>query len=120
MSRNEYDTETKAAVLAALLDGQAVSAVVDKWNIPEGTIKAWKSRLANPNPVATQKKEQIGNLLVDYLTANLETLRIQAEETFRDPEWLKQQNAADVAVLHGVIADKTVRLLEALAPGGAE
>lgn len=42
------------------------------------------------------------------------TLREQVK-VFRDPNWLKQQSASEAAVLHGVIADKQIRLLEALA-----
>jgi transposase-like protein len=113
---NKYSDETRAAVLAALLTGQSVSAVAKEYKIPTGTVKSWKSREitnADAVPVATQKKEQIGELLLSYLHQNLETLRQQAK-VFGDEDWLKKQHASDAAVLHGVMADKTIRLLEAL------
>ncbi len=62
-----------------------------------------------------RKKEAIGELLVKYLETNLRTLAAQSA-VFADEEWLKKQSASEVAVLHGVIIDKTVRLLEALGP----
>jgi transposase-like protein len=116
MARQSYSEETKAAVLAALLTGQAISKVAEEYNIPEGTIKGWKSRQANGNPVVKvveEKKERIGELLIEYIALSLETLQKQVV-TFGDKKWLKEQEASQVAVLHGVIADKTIRLLEAL------
>ncbi len=119
-TKTVYSPETKAAVLAALLEGQGTSKVAADFKLPEGTVKAWRSRMqqgASPlRDVATEKKDAIGALLVDYLHTNLETLKIQSV-FFRDLKWLEKQSAADVAVLHGVMTDKTIRLLEAL--GGA-
>lgn len=122
MAKAKYSAETKAAVMAALLQGQGTHSVAEAFKLPEGTVKAWRSRMKLPDgsaevaTVATEKREQIGDLLIDYLHANLKTLRLQ-QEVFGDPLWLKQQDAADVAVLHGVMTDKAIRLLEAL--GGA-
>ena len=107
---SNYSDETKAAVLAALLTGQSIGQVAREYNIPKGTISNWKNRSPGPK-VGTQKKE-IGDLLLNYLHANLDALTAQAE-TFKDPGWLRQQNAADVAVLHGVMTDKAIRLMEA-------
>lgn len=112
-----YSEETKAAVMSALLAGQSVGEIAKTYNIPVGTVRSWKSRQGNGESiatVATEKREIIGDLLTDYLTELLVTLRIQVK-TFADEKWLKQQPASEVAVLHGVIADKGIRLLEALA-----
>lgn len=113
---DKYSPETKAAVMSALMAGQALTKVAEEWNIPEGTIRSWKSRQYNGESVAivaTEKKEEVGELLVSYLQANLDTLRKQSE-FFGDKEWLQKQDASAVAVLHGVVADKTIRLLEAM------
>lgn len=112
-----YDDQLKAQCLAALLAGQSFSQVAATFGVPIGTLKSWKSRTLGSESVATvasDKKERIGDLLLDYLTEGLTTLREQAK-VFRDTDWLKQQSAAELAVLHGVIADKQIRLLEALA-----
>lgn len=125
--KTKYSSESKAAAMAALLAGQSCSQVAAEYKIPEGTVKAWSVRMrARPevaavasenNRVATEKKAtEIGDLLVQYLRANLETLAAQ-QVVFRDPVWLRDQTADALAVLHGVLTDKAVRLLEAL--GGA-
>jgi transposase-like protein len=111
-----YSEQTKAAVMAALLTGQSVSSVAKEYKIPAGTVKSWKSRQLNGESVAvvaTEKRLEVGELLLEYLRENLATLRIQVA-TFRDEKWLMKQNAADVAVLHGVLTDKAVRLIEAM------
>lgn len=119
MSKRTYSAETKAAAMAALLAGQAVNAVAAEFQLPEGTVKAWRHRMkgaATETVVATEKREEIGTLLIDYLHANLSTLRAQ-QIVFADADWLKKQDAGELAVLHGVMTDKAIRLLEAL--GGA-
>jgi len=108
----KYTDETKAAVLAALLAGQSINSVAKEYKIPKGTVSAWKNRGVAKK--ATQKKvDDIGALLISYLQTNLKTLQKQAE-FFSDEAWLRKQTASDAAVLHGVMTDKSVRLLEAL------
>lgn len=117
MAKVDYPSEVKAAVMAALLTGQSVSTVANEYKIPASTIRSWKSRQENGSSVATvatQKKEEIGDLLLAYLQTMLGTLRVQAEH-FGDKVWLEKQGANELAVLHGVSTDKAIRLLEALA-----
>jgi hypothetical protein len=47
--------------------------------------------------------------------AGLETLEAQAR-AFRDPAYLARQPAGELAVLHGVLADKLIRILSAFEP----
>lgn len=108
-----YSEEVKAAAMAALLAGQSISAVARDYKIPKGTVSGWKKQASENSNNSTQKKE-IGALLLDYLQTNLKTLKKQSE-VFSNEKWLKQQHASELAVLHGVLADKTIRLLEALA-----
>lgn len=105
-----YSEEKKAAVISALLAGQSVNAVAEEYKIPKSTVSRWKNSDIGTN--GTQKKE-IGELLLDYLQENLATLRAQAT-FFRDEKWLARQSAESAAVLHGVMTDKAVRLLEAM------
>lgn len=121
--KTTYDPATKAAVLAALLEGQGTAKVAADFKLPAGTVKAWRSRMqqgASPlRDVATEKKDAIGALLIEYLHTNLETLR-QQSLFFRDVAWLKGQSAGELAVLHGVMTDKAIRLLEALGGKGVD
>ncbi len=114
--RRKYDPAAKAQVLAALLTGQGAEKVAQQYQVPVGTVRGWKAKAKADDGVVTQKKEKIGELILEYLTVSLSTLKKQAE-FFADETWLRKQDASSVAVLHGVLADKTIRLLEALAPG---
>jgi len=101
--------------MAALLAGQSVRSVAKQYRIPQGTVALWKRSLNSTlgHTDDTQKKE-MGDLIVGYLRENLTTLRAQLK-VFCDATWLAKQSASEVAVLHGVLADKGIRLLEALA-----
>jgi hypothetical protein len=113
---SDYNEHVRAQALAALLTGQTFSQVAAAFGIPIGTLKSWKSRsqFAPVAADATEKRERIGALLLDYIEINLETLKIQ-QLAFRNEEWLYKQSASEAAVLHGVSFDKVVRLLEGLA-----
>lgn len=107
----EYSAEVKAAVMSALMQGQSIGSVAKEYQIPKTTVSRWKN---NGVPLdSTQKNAEIGDLLLEYLRENLKALRAQAIQ-FQDREWLKKQSADSVAVLHGVMTDKAVRLLEAM------
>ncbi len=113
MARATYSDETKAQVMAALLTGQSVSSVAREYNLPKGTVSAWRKRdLEQVAADATQKGTPIDELLSEYLHESLITLREQAK-FFRNEKWLERQDASSTAVLHGVITDKAIRLLEA-------
>jgi hypothetical protein len=94
-----------------------VSSIAKQYNIPKGTVSNWKRGNGVGGPEKrTQKADDIGELIISYLQTNLNALRVQAE-AFIDREWLAKQDASDVAVLHGVMTDKAVRLLEAMSAG---
>jgi len=108
MTGRSHSPETQAAVLAALLEGQSISSVAREYKIPRSTVSRW-----NKDKVVDQiERPDVSELLLDYLRTNLETLKSQAR-FFGSHDWLKDQNAADLAVLHGVMTDKTIRILEA-------
>jgi len=116
-----YTDDQKAAVMAALLMGQSVSKVAEQYQIPRGTVAKWSAKLDrsgnNTETGETEgntKRNRIGDLLLRYIEANLETLTAQ-QVVFKDEKWLREQPASELAVLHGVLADKTIRLLEAMA-----
>jgi len=118
MARHEHDEQTKAAVMAALLTGQSVYAAAKDFKIPVGTVKRWsadaKERL---QPVRNQKEERIGDLIIDNVEAALETTR-EILNVVKNPKWLRKQEASQIAVLYGVIQDKTDRLLDRLPASG--
>lgn len=113
-TQRSYDDQTKAAVMAALLEGQSVSKVADAYSVPKRTVSNWrKAVIRQTGTNCTQKGDggRLEDLLLAYVQENLVTLREQAKH-FRNLIWLEKQDASSVAVLHGVIADKAIRLLE--------
>lgn len=107
---NKYSDEQKAVVLAALLAGQSLNSVAKEYKISKATVSRWKN---NPVPLNGTQKKEIGELLTEYLSANLETLRAQLV-IFSDETWLRRSSSEGAAVLHGVLTDKAIRLLEAI------
>jgi transposase-like protein len=95
--------------MGALLAGQGVHEVAAEYKLPTSTVSRWKAQAR----AEAGKSDDVGELLLGYLRENLTTLRAQAV-AFRNPAWLAEQEAGAVAVLHGVMTDKAVRLLEAL------
>src|SRR5690625_7381782 len=89
----EYSPDLKAKVVAALLEGQSVTSVAKEYKIPKGTVSGWKSRIAEPSlesagstESGTQKSNKIGDLVTEYLEANLEALREQTRVFSRSEE----------------------------------
>lgn len=113
--RSEYSDEVRAAVIAALLAGQAPAEVARAYNVPAATIRSWKSRTLKPAApiVAETARSKIGEMLLEYLAELIQSLRAQVA-VHGEPAWLRRQSAEGLAVLHGVSVDKAIRLLEAL------
>jgi hypothetical protein len=112
-----YSAETKAAALADLATGASVNGTARKYGVDRSTVKRWRDAsgiVAAPVPPQKQQAD-LGEQLYGYLEDSIGALRAQLA-VFGDPDWLKKQSAADVAILHGVVADKTARLLAAVRP----
>lgn len=112
---SEHPPEVKGQVMAALLAGQGVTETAQEYDLPTSTVSRWKKKAREE----AGRTDDVGVLLLDYLTENLRTLRAQAS-AFRDPKWLEKQEADAAAVLHGVLCDKSIRLLEALEGSGVQ
>jgi transposase-like protein len=109
-NRQTYPAEVKAAALAdSLIIGTGAAAA--KYGIPHGTLTSWRCR-ESTQFLAVLKKERVGELLASYLEANLQALTAQAYVASQ-PDYIDRQLAEGLAVLHGVMADKSIRLLEA-------
>jgi transposase len=107
--------DVRAAVMAALLAGQGVSEVAEQFKVSKATVSRIKASISPDRlkQLETKKEEDFGALLSGYLHETIITLTEQARY-FRNETWLAKQPAAEVAVLHGVQADKAFRLLEAI------
>ena len=117
MKGKAHSPEVRAQVLAALLSGQGVTEVASAYGLNKCVVSKWKKTLdpQKLKQLETQKQDNLDTLILNYVCQNLKTLAAQSKEVGK-PEYIKKQPASDLAVLHGVIADKTVRLLSAYQP----
>lgn len=100
--------------MASLLAGQGVAEVASQYNLDISVVSRWRSAMPDDQlqVIASKKGDQIETLLFEYLTATLTTLKSQSE-VVGEREYIIKQPADSLAVLHGVMADKSIRLLEA-------
>lgn len=115
MRGKKHSDEVQSQVMAALLAGQGVNEVAQAYSLPESTIREWRETLNSEQfaELRAKKGERIEELLFSYLTANLAALEAQAK-VVSETEYITKQPADSLAVLHGVMADKSIRLLEAI------
>lgn len=103
--------EVQAQVMASLLVGQSVSAVAREFNLSKSTVSAIKAR-SQAQPMSPDTARDIGDQVADYLRELLATLCVQAKH-MRSQEFLDKADAQQLAVVHGILADKGFRILEA-------
>lgn len=119
MTRTKIADEVKAAALADLVL-MSPAAVAAKYQLNPKTVSVWKVRelpatLEMATEVVVQKKHVIAALALSYLEASLNAQIAQAYVA-SNPNYINRQPAGELAILHGVLADKSLRLLEALHP----
>ena len=119
-SGKPYEPHVKAAAIAALMAGESPRVVADSHGLPLSTVRKWGVETRRDNLIVRpEKKAELGELVHGYLEDLLATVAAQARFA-RDESWLRQQNAGDLAILHGVLVDKAVRILAALEPADGD
>lgn len=115
MRGRAHKPDTKAQVIAALLLGASVMEVARELGLPQQTVSNYKSGIP-PDKLGefgTKKGERLDELVYSYMVTNLSALQKQAEVA-SELDYIKKQPAGELATLHGVMADKICRLLEAV------
>lgn len=117
MRGKAHSDEIRAQVMAALLAGQGVTETAKQYKIPHQTVSRIKNEILPEQlgEIGREKARRIESMLFGYLCANLEALQRQCKVA-SDETYLKRQPASELATLHGVMADKSIRLLEAALP----
>lgn len=109
--------QVRAQVMAHLLAGMSVSETATATGVPHQTV----SDLRRSVPVhllsgaLEARRETLETQTLRYLGESLRALTSQLE-VLASPSYLRSHGASDLALLHGVIADKGFRLLAALEP----
>src|ERR1051326_2575105 len=100
--------------MASLLAGQGVAEVSAQYNLPDSTVSDLKACLESEfGDLRTKKGKEIEELLFKYLKSNIQALDGQAR-VVSEREYIRKHPADSLAVLHGVMAEKSIRLLEAI------
>lgn len=105
--------------MAALLAGQAVATVAREYDISRETVRRWQQYVTKHYRSKSEiNADRLAGLIGEYLYESLTTLSAQVR-VLRDGDWLRQQDAPGIGVLHGVLFDKAIRVLEAVERAGA-
>lgn len=109
--------EVQAQIIAALLTGQFQTdeQVAEATGVSKHTVGRIRKQIPAEylRQVELLKKDRIGELVGEYLEESLRSL-IRIDQVTLSDEWLWRQDAASLATLYGVKADKAYRLLEAI------
>lgn len=107
-----HNSDLKAKAQGALLSGRTPAEVARRYGLAESTVRSWAGGLGEKfAEVRAKKGVDFDEAVGDYLTASLTSLTAQARHA-RDPAWLMEQPAHKLALLHGVMFDKAIRVLE--------
>lgn len=114
-----YSDEKRAQVMAALLEGQSVTKVAKDYEVSQATVSRIKSSLGPEvlEEIGYEKKERIADLVESHLRDSLKACAAIAQHA-TNAQWLSRQSASELAVLYGVLTDKSIRILEAAESAG--
>ena len=92
---------------AALLTGETLRTAMDIAQLSMGTVERLRQKI-----YGAEKSHDYDQLVGQYTAAGLHVLTEQAIAS-AVPEWIYQWSPRDLAVLHGVMADKILRIISA-------
>ena len=131
MARTTIDPQIRAAALADLLAGEQPAVVAERHGLNPATVRQWKARLGTAAPVATivavptlrkpaleAQQASLGELIIGCLRSKFQASQaIAAVAT--DPEWLKRQSAAELALFGQWLDSSALAIGDRLAHGAA-
>ena len=107
------NSKTKAAVIAALLSGEAIATVATRYNIDKSTVSRWKSGLTQSElqQVATAKKQSISDILENGFTTFL-AADLKLAEDYQDDDWRRSLSVKDRLSLSNYFAIRSREVVE--------
>lgn len=105
----------KAAVIALLLEGCTPTEIQKRLKVPESTARNYRRELTADQLTKLNEKRagRLDDMIFEHLDANFTAMRAIAQHV-QSPRYIQRQDADALAVLFGVINDKSVRILDAL------
>jgi hypothetical protein len=123
----KLDPKIRAAAIADLLAGEQPAVVAANHGLDPATVRQWKARFVTADPAdvpAHQKpsiaaqKASMGEVILDLLRAKLQASQSLAVVA-TDPEWVKRQSAAELAVFGQWLDSSAFAIGDRLANGAA-
>lgn len=115
MTAREYPPEVKAAAIAAVTAGASVSAAARQCGVSRRAVQIWRDQAGLTPNVSHEKRVDLGELIGDCLVSGFQALAAIARAA-SDPEWIKRQDAGQLATFYGVLHDKQLRVVAGLQP----
>lgn len=112
-------SDKKAVAIAALLTGETQEEAAKQSGLSQPTVSRLWSDLPEHLKERSltvrheEKQFEIQGLVQENLVESLKATTKIAQQA-HDADWVKKQDAAQLATFYGVISDKTVRILGAL------
>lgn len=120
MAPRAYSAETKAAALAEIANGNTPAYVARKYGLGVTTVQSWaKEQRREILPLKAARANLLTYEVFELVRLNIHAMKAMTEVASR-PDYLEKQSARELAVLYGVLADKTYRVLAALQDGSGE
>lgn len=99
-----------AAVVAALMLGQPAAVIAQRFGLPAGTVRRWEEAYDISNPL--KRRDSLSEMLMVFIEQELASLMSISIAT-SDEEWIKSQDASELAQLIGVKQDRIMAVLGA-------
>ena len=100
----------RTEAVARVRTGEPVDRVANALGVDWHTVQAWV-RAATPSN-SEQKGYDYNRQFAGHLEQALDTLTAQLR-LVGEPDWIRQQNARDLAILYGVVHDKAMTVYAA-------
>jgi hypothetical protein len=118
----QYPEGLQAQIVAEWKAGSSLNSLARGHDIPKSTVQRWVAHHPRVAVIpSTEPKKDLAAYDLDEMALKLVDGSVNAVSRIfgvtEDDAWLKRQNAADLAVLAGVIADKLYRLVGAIQSG---
>lgn len=109
-----HPNRKKATVVSALILGMGVNEAARKFKVPEPTVSRWNTAIVQEgtNQNESVKQFRFENLVAEALEEQLLAMKHIAKQA-QDAKYTINQGASELAVLFGVIADKSLAILGA-------
>lgn len=99
-----------AAVVAALMLGQPAAIIAQRFGLNVSTVRKWEEAYDISNPL--KRRDNLSEMLMVFIEQELSSLMSISIAT-SDEEWIKGQDAAELATLIGVKQDRIMAVLAA-------